>query len=50
MLKINSKKLYHFIEEELDEREREIIAKRTVFPIRMGVSASRLLSGRLLRI
>ncbi len=27
-LKINSEKLYRFIEEELDEREREIICKR----------------------
>lgn len=27
-LKINSEKLYKFIEEELDEREREIICKR----------------------
>lgn len=32
MLKINSEKLYRFIEEELDQREREIIAKRYGIP------------------
>lgn len=32
MLKINSEQLYRFIEEDLDEREREIIAKRYGIP------------------
>ncbi len=36
ILKINSEKLYRFIEEELDEREREIIAKRYGIPDRNG--------------
>lgn len=36
MLKINSEKLYRFIEEELDEREREIIAKRYGIPDKNG--------------
>ncbi len=36
MLKINSEKLYCFIEEELDEREREIIAKRYGIPDKDG--------------
>ncbi len=36
MLKINSEKLYRFIEEELDDREREIIAKRYGIPDKDG--------------
>ncbi len=36
LLKINSEKLYRFIEEELDEREREIIAKRYGIPDKDG--------------
>ncbi len=36
LLKINSEKLYRFIEEELDEREREIIAKRYGIPDKNG--------------
>lgn len=36
LLKINSEKLYRFIEEELDEREREIIAKRYGIPDKSG--------------
>ena len=36
MLKINSEKLYRFIHEELDEREREIIAKRYGIPDKSG--------------
>ena len=36
MLKINSEKLYRFIEEELDDREREIIAKRYGIPDKNG--------------
>ena len=36
LLKINSEKLYRFIDEELDEREREIIAKRYGIPDKDG--------------
>ena len=36
ILKINSEKLYRFINEELDEREREIIAKRYGIPDKYG--------------
>lgn len=36
LLKINSEKLYRFIDEELDEREREIIAKRYGIPDKEG--------------
>ena len=36
ILKINSERLYRFIEEELDEREREIIAKRYGIPDKYG--------------
>ena len=36
LLKINSEKLYIFINEELDEREREIIAKRYGIPNKEG--------------
>lgn len=36
LLKINSEKLYRFIEEELDDREREIIAKRYGIPDKDG--------------
>lgn len=36
ILKINSEKLYRFIEEELDDREREIIAKRYGIPDKDG--------------
>ncbi len=36
LLKINSEKLYRFIEEELDEREREIISRRYGIPDKNG--------------
>ncbi len=36
LLKINSEKLYRFISEELDDREREIIAKRYGIPDKDG--------------
>ncbi len=36
LLKINSEKLYRFIDEELDEREREIISKRYGIPDKNG--------------
>lgn len=36
LLKINSEKLYHFINEELDDREYEIIAKRYGIPDKNG--------------
>ncbi len=37
ILKINSEKLYRFLEEELDDREREIISKRYGIPDKNGL-------------